>query len=619
MTESVTTSEDNHQPAKEKGFTIRAILLSIVLNMTFTLVGTYLGISLGVGFSLSAVNVLIAYGILKNVKIQEITFVTIAGQAYSVYWLASMGIFLRMQHDVHLPTWLVPSQEVLINGGIFCKAWILPILSITFLTMVGVVLSLIMGILVADKVLEKKEMKFPMFQVTGTTINAIAGNEHNDNGTKKAKSHVLFKWMGIGGGLVALQVLLSQVGIPAQTIDFTVFFKQYGTAFALNLMLVFVGIGIIISPKVSLTTLGTGLFVYLGLLPLLKIFGFLQPPQSAYIPLPGQTVILHFYNWLLFNVLLSPALGIAILGPVFSGLIGILLKKIKNKGKKETQTENTDNLGFLEFMKALILGFKENKIAAFLFLGLTGASFGFILGASIFDLSIWKTIGLAVLIITMGFIDSWIMIRMMGEMGMTMGMYRVVFYETPLAMSGVRNWTGYLAYPNVNPWSGGGIIGFTKVARMTKTKKETIIKAYLLRLIPGIAVGTLTTLLLWYLFSFPSPEIPGVPLYRNYLLLRIFVQGEVKGVVKPFLLLISGVISGALGFVTPISIMGLSFGMFLPISYIFPIGIGGVIRYLLNKKKGDDWFKAKGRVMVSGFIAGATISQIFTSVFFLFL
>lgn len=606
---------DNTEVKKKskKGVSIRGMALALVLNIMFTLVSTYLGLSLGIGLSFSAINVLIAYAFLKNAKKAEVTFVTIAGQAYAVWWLAGMGIFLRMQKDVDLPTWLVPSRDILLHGSIFSKAWILPFCTITFISMTGVLLSIIIGSVIADDILEKKEMKFPMFQVTGTTINAVLAGEENKRG--QSKSQLLFKWMGIGGILVTLQGILAILGLPAQMIDFTSFFRQYRTAFALNLMLVFVGIGIIIEPKVSLTTVGAGLFIYLGLIPLASYFGYVSIPAEAYVPLRGQTVIMSFYNWILFNFLLSPALGIAILGPVIPGIINIILQKLKKeKTKAGKREEKEKNIGFFEFMKVLIKRLRENKIASVLFLSLTVVTVVFMVSASIFNIGIGFTLVLAALVIIMGFIDSWIMIRMAGEIGMTMGMHRLVFYETPLALSGVRNWTGYIACPKVNPWSSSGIIGFTKMARMTNTKKSSIIKAYLFRLIPGVTVGTLTTLFLWYMFHFPSQEVPGVPLYRNYLILKLFVSGDLKGFVNPIIMLLSGVIVGVLGMVTPISIMGVSFAMFLPVSYLVPIGLGGVIRLYIHKKKGKEWFKDQGRIIVSGFVAGATIFQILISV-----
>lgn len=607
--------KEQDKKIRKRGVSKRGILLAIILNITFTLVNSYLGISLGMGFSFSAVSILIAYTLLKDVDKQEITFIGIASQSYAVWWLMSMVIYLRMQKAIDLPTWLVPSVSVLKHGGIFTSAWILPFLTVTFLTMVGVLLSLIMGVVVADKVLEKKEMKFPMFQVTGTTINAIA-SENQRVEKSESSSRLLFRWLAIGSILVVLQLILAARGLPAQVIDFTDFFSQFGTAFGINLMLVFIGVGIIISPRVSLTVLGTGLVIYLGIIPLATYFGFLSIPPVAYEPITGQSQIMGFYQWILFHFLLSPALGVAILGLLLARVIGIFMMK---KEEREETAEGKTTLGFFEFLKILFTRLRENTLAGLSFLALTVGSIAFVLVTGVFSVNIFISLGLAFFVILMGFLDSWIMLRMMGELGLSMGSHRLVFYETPLALCGVRNWAGYLAYPKVNPWSTGGIVGFTRVARMTNTKKKTIIEAYLLRLIPGITVGTLTVLFLWYTFRFPSNDIPGVPLYRNYSILKIFVSGNASGFVHPIQMVGAGIIAGVLGVLTPISVMGISFAMFLPISYVIPIGFGGVIRFILNKKKGKKWFEEKGRIIVSGFLAGATISQIVGSLLILFL
>lgn len=600
---------------EEHGATLRGMGLALTLNIVFTLVNTYLGISLGIGFSFSAVIVLIAYATLKEAHKNEITFVTIASQSYTVWWLISMVIFLRMQQDVSLPFWLVPSQEVLRQGSLLSPTWIFPFLTITFLTMSSIFLSLIMGVIISDKVLEKRDMKFPMFQVTGTTINAIHSSETTDDPQRKGGSQLLFKWLAIGAFLVAIQSILAQFGIPATMIDLTGFFRQYGTAFGISLMLVFVGVGIIISPRTSLTTFGAGLFIYLCVIPIATHLGYLNVPQEAYIPLTGQTIVMSYYNWILFHFLLSAAIGIAIIGPAVPGIAAIF----RRDGEEGTEKQNNVNLGFFEFMKVLFKRFWEHKLAAIFFLSLTIATIAFVCTFSIFALPLPMTLALSFLIVAVGFVDTWIMTRMMGEIGLTMGAHRLIFYEIPLASTGVRTWTGYLAYPSVNPWSTGGIIGFHKIARMTGTAKKTILKAYLFRLIPGLSVSILTTAFLWYTIGFPSPEIPGVPLYRNYLILKIFVSGQIKGFVNPLIMLGAGLIAGILGIFTPISIMGISFAMFLPISYIFPIGLGGIIRIVMDKVKGEQWFKETGRILTSGFIAGATISQIVTAIVFILL
>lgn len=66
---------------------------------------------------------------------------------------------------------------------------------------------------------------------------------------------------------------------------------------------------------------------------------------------------------------------------------------------------------------------------------------------------------------------------------------------------------------------------------------------------------------------------------------------------------------------TPLSMTGLALGMLLPPQYIVGLGLGGILRFISDKKYGKDFFKKKGMLMATGLMASSLIVEIFSMMF----
>ena len=65
---------------------------------------------------------------------------------------------------------------------------------------------------------------------------------------------------------------------------------------------------------------------------------------------------------------------------------------------------------------------------------------------------------------------------------------------------------------------------------------------------------------------------------------------------------------------TPISMMGLGMGMLLPPHYIIPFGVGGLVRLMTDRRWGEEFYRDKGRLIVTGLMASSLIVQVLMTV-----
>ena len=94
----------------------------------------------------------------------------------------------------------------------------------------------------------------------------------------------------------------------------------------------------------------------------------------------------------------------------------------------------------------------------------------------------------------------------------------------------------------------------------------------------------------------------------------MLATGDISTVLNPYTFLAGGVIGALLEVFTPISMMGLGLGLLLPPHYIVPFGIGGIARILTTRKYGDEFYKERGRLIVTGLMTSSLIVQVLMTV-----
>ena len=578
--------------------TKRGLILSSFLNVLYTLINSYLGLNFGMGLGFSLVTILLAYTlfhvVMDGTSKQEITTIVIASSGFTAWWIIATSIYIRIiEPESNLPTWLAPSLKVLVKGNMFSPEWIVPIFVNIFLIIIPSLLGLIVGLAVADIVLKNKRMVFPFQQITGMTIKTCV-----DKG-KNVK--FLFMWMCAGVFLTLLQYLLAILGLETISIDWTPNLPE-GYAFGFMANLAIIGVSYIIHPSLSLTLLIAGLITYFILAPIAVKIGLFTPAKTG----------MEFYMNMLFQFSLSPALGIFLL----SGIVVLLIKKVRAKGKGDKKSDEIPSLSITNYIKAFINKSKEDKRLGIAYVSLTLMLIVFIMFMGVFNPipNVTAIVLSLFLIVPIGIIDSFIIVKMAGEAGISMGGQRIVFYQVPIAALGGKGYTPYIAYPAISPWDTSAILGYFKIGEITETSRKSILKAYFFSYIPGIITSILFILVAWYYVGFPSEMFPAVGLIQSYAVLKIFAERTVQGVLDPRTFIIGGIVGGVLGALTPISPMGIALALLLPPSYILPFGLGGIIRIYTDKKYGKKWFEERGQLMATGFIAGAIVTQIIMAI-----
>ena len=588
----------NNKVKNKAEITKRGLILSSFLNALYTLINSYLGLNFGIGLGFSLVTILLAYTlfhvIMDGTSKQEITTIVVASSGFTAWWIIATSIYIRIiEPESNLPTWLAPSLKALVKGSMLSPEWIVPILVNIFLIIIPSLLGLIVGLAVADVVLKNKRMVFPFQQITGVTINTCLD--------KGRSVKFLFMWMGIGFILTFLQYLLAILGLQTISIDWTPNLPK-GYAFGFMINLAIIGVSFIIHPSVSLTLLLAGLAVYFILAPIAIKMGLFTPARTG----------MEFYMNMLFQFSLSPALGIFLL----SGLIILLVKKVQAKKNGGKGNDEIPSLSITDYTRAFIRELKNDKRLRIAYITLTSMLIAFTIYMGVFNpMSFETVVFLSIfLIIPMGIIDSFIIVKMVGEAGISMGAQRIIFYQVPIAALGGKGYTPYIAYPAISPWDTSMLLGSFKIGEITETSRKAILKAYIFNYVPGIITSIIFILVAWYFVGFPSEIFPAVGLIQIYAIYKMFAERSIQGVLDPRTFIIGGVVGGMLGALTPISPVGIALALLLPPSYILPFGLGGILRVYTDKKYGKKWFEERGQLIATGFIAGAIITQILMAI-----
>ncbi len=599
------SSFEETPPLKSKRIlTARGICLAIFLNIVYTLINAYLGLNFGMGMGFGIITVLVAYVLFnrrgEGSNRQEVTTAMVASTGFVMYYLLSLSIYIQAYvPGANLPWWLVPSQDVLLYGSILDPAWIVPVIFHFVFVIAGTLLGIVIALALSELVLARKKSVFPFYTASGVTIDTCFQSE--------TESRFMFKWLGIGVLLTFIQgiinLLVEPFGYSATDWDFTPFLPTgFALGFMLNISLM--AVSYIIDPKVSITLLFAGIITYLVLAPLLTVTGLFVPPPSP--------TGMDFYFDFLFNFSLSPALGMMLLSSFVVLGIHKLRARLKTKEEidPEPKSEIRDSLGFGEYTQQFFRGLgKKPKlgVSALLLLAF------FVILTVVVDLfspyPFWISIVIALfLMIPVAVIDVYILIKFVGEAGLGMGIQRLAFYEVPLASVGLSGYLPFLAYPRLNPFATTDLLGNLKIGEITGTPKGAILKAQLLKILPGSITSIIFVLAAWYFVGFPSESFPAIGVLQSYAIVTLFATWGVGINLVTFL--VGGLLVGVLAAFAPISSLGVALAMFLPPSYFIPFSFGGFIRIYSDRKLGKKWFQERGQIIAIGFIAGAAITQV---------
>ncbi|MFX0168454.1 MAG: OPT/YSL family transporter [Candidatus Hodarchaeota archaeon] len=597
------------QRISSRVITFRGISLAIILNMVYTVINAYLGINFGFGLGFGILTVLTAYTLFHvgrgGSNRQEITTTMIASTGFVVYYTLTIAMYIQAYTAFTLPWWLAPPKDVLLYGTPFDPSWLPPILFHISVILLGTFLGFITALAVVDYVHSRPKTSFPFYLASGVTINTCmqAGQQ----------SRFMFRWLAIGIVVTVLQyfinALVAPFGFSAINWDFTPFLPLgFALGFILNISLL--AVSFIIDPKVSISMLFAGIITYLVIAPILVSLGVVTPA------LTGQ----DFYFNLLFQYTFSPALGIMLISGLIVFAINRLRKRRNAKEASETleqsvKPEEGSVVGFGDYIKIYFKGLFANRLLGPLYLLIMVIFIVLVSALNVFSLyPLWVGILISiVLLLPVAIIDTFVLIKFVGEAGLGMGVQRLAFYEIPLTMVGFRGYVPFMAYPVINPFQTTDALGNMKIGVMTETPRRAILIAQLVKTFPGIITSVAFVLAAWYLVGFPTVTFPAVGVIQGFAIVSLFANQAI-GVGFDFTsFFIYGGVVGLLAALFPVSSLGVALAMFLPPSYFIPFSIGGFLRLYAQKKYSTEWFAKRGQVIAVGFIAGSAISQVIAS------
>lgn len=226
------------------------VLLGVFFIAVFAIVGTYIGINLGMGFSFGVLALIAFYFLMKvsgdGNKGGVSPVYIISTSMLSVHYILGTAILLCERFGSELPPWLTPPRSALEARVLTLDVWIGPLLAIFAVMLASTMLGLVYTIALHRKFLEDERLVFPSLAASATFIDTFF------KGGEEERMVVLSVAAGLAVSM--FQQALSLLGINVRYIDVTPYLP-YGAVFALSLSLGFMAIGYIVPPNTSITVL----------------------------------------------------------------------------------------------------------------------------------------------------------------------------------------------------------------------------------------------------------------------------------------------------------------------------------------------------------------------------
>jgi hypothetical protein len=585
----------------------RAILLGMFLAILFSAVNGYLSINLGMSFGYGAVAVLLAYSFFHRLgggsSRRELSFVLISSvSTLGIYQSFSLIIYmLQTEADASFPLWMAPPKEAVLAGSLDLGYWITPIAMLMFTIAMTAIVGVVFTYMLREEFIGSKRMIWPSNAANASLVDACM----TGGGSAKLVGVAAL----IGFSVTLLQNIPSFWGYDLTMVDLSPLLPR-GALFAISLSVAFTALGYMISVKTSLSLMAAGLMTNLLIAPYLLSIGFVEHSSD----------IMAYYNELLFKFSIGPALGILLLG----GILLSVFMLVRSRFSKDSSLQGADagqSLGYLDLYKVLVRKLISNRKYLVIVLSIACISLGLAWFLNPFSPlpRVYSLLITAYIFFIGSFIEFVLIAKMAGETGMSMGVMSIFLYEIPIFGTGYRNYAGYAIYPffRPSPWVSSGILPYLKYHEQYEVSWRDIMKAKIVGWAPTMIFSVLFTLVLWKYVGFGTPMMPAVSLIQGKVYLTMMATGRFVGTtggIFPIAFVAGGIIGALLEVFTPVSMMGLGMGMLLPPHYIFPFGLGGVIRWYTDRRYGKEFYHEKGRLIVTGLMASSLIVQVIMTV-----
>ena len=574
-------------------FTVTSVIMGCILAVIFGAANAYLGLRVGMTVSASIPAAVISMGVirvlLRRNSILESNMVQTIGSAGES--LAAGAIFT-------MPALFLWAEE-----GLSDKPGIV---EITLIALCGGILGVLFMVPLRNALIVKEHATLLYPEGTACADVLLAGEEGGANAS------TVFSGMGLAA--VFKFVVDGLKLLPA---DVSAAFKSFKGEIGMEVYPALLGVGYIVGPKIASYMFTGSLIGWMVIIPLICLFG----PDTWMYPAAEGTTIAQLYANGGASAIWSTYVKYIGAGAIATGGIISLIKSLplivttfrdsmkSMKGSKNTSTERTAQDLPMQF---ILLG----VIAMVFIIWIVPAIPVTLLGA--------------VIIVVFGFFFATVSSRMVGLVGSSnnpvsgMAIATLLIATFAIKSSGKTGIDGMTAAIAV-----GSVICI--IAAIAGDTSQDLKTGYLLGATPkkqqmgemlgvvvsGLAIGGVLYLLnaAW---GYGTAEIPA----PQAQLMKMIVEGIMGGNL-PWGLVFIGVFLAICLEILRIPVMPFAIGLYLPIYLNATIMIGGVVRGLLDRRKGVDE-KTKtaqstdGTLYCAGMIAGEGLVGILLAVFAVF-
>ena len=565
--------------------TATSIILGIILAIVFGAANAYLGLRVGLTISASipaaVISMGICRGLLRRDNILENNMVQTIGSAGES--LAAGAIFT-------MPALFMWAKEGAVDNP--------SVATIAIIAMLGGTLGVLFMIPLRNALIVEEHGTLPYPEGTACSEVLLAGEEGG------ASARNVFAGLGIA----AVYKFIAD-GLKVFPSEIAYDFKNYkGAGCGMDVLPSLVGVGFICGPKISSYMFGGGILAWFVLMPLIFVFGSALPdavyPATKTISELGTSGL--WSNYIRYIGAGAVACGGMIsLIKSFPMIISAFRKSMSAlKNKQETYTRTTKDLP----MNIVLI--VSAIIAVLLWL----------------IPAVPVSLGGAILIVIFGFFFVTVSARMVGIVGSSNNPVSGMTIATLLITTIILKATG-------NIGTGGMIAAITIgsviciAAAIAGDVSQDLKTGYIVGATPwkqqlgeifGVLASAVAIGFVMYIlnagYGFGSEELPA----PQAGMMKMIVEGVMSGNL-PWSLVFVGVFIALIAELFGIPVLPFAVGMYLPIYTTTGIMVGGVIRLIIDRKKGTETEKKaranRGVLFASGMIAGEGLIGVLLAVF----
>lgn len=558
--------------------TFTSVLLGIILAVVFGAANAYLGLRVGMTVSASIPAAVISMGvmrfILKRDSVLENNMVQTIGSAGES--VAAGAIFT-------IPVLFMWASEY----GKTAPS----LIEITLIAVLGGLLGILFMVPLRKALIVKEHGTLPYPEGTACSEVLLAGEEGG------ASASTVFWGLGIAS---IYKFITDGIKLFPSEVDFS--FKKFkGAGFGVDVLPALVSVGYICGVKISTVMFAGGVLGWFVLMPLIAMFG------GDMVLFPGTTPIGTMDTWLIWKSYIKyigagavAAGGIISLIkslPLIVSTFGKAMKDYKNKDFGDSSVRTDADLP----MKHILIAVLAIAVVMWLVPVIPVNFFG------------------ALIIIVFGFFFATVSARLVGLVGSSNNPVSGMTIATLLVAALFLKSTGQTGYAGmVSAIAIGSIICI--IAAISGDTSQDLKTGFILGATPkkqqiGEIIGVVAAAIaiggVLYLLSaawgYDSSELPA----PQATLMKMIVEGVMNGNL-PWGLVGTGAFLAIVVELLGIPVLPFAVGLYLPVHLSAGIMVGGLVRFVIEKKKKD---VEPGILFASGMIAGEGLVGILLAVF----